>query len=54
MERVEKPWKEYYGEQKRRKKHGKPKVKSEEIQDLIDIGFYTREEAEEKFEIIEN
>lgn len=29
-------------------------MKLEEIQDLIDIGFYTREEAEEKFEIIEN
>lgn len=53
-ERVEKPWKEYCREQKRRKKHGKTKVKLEEIQDLIDIGLYTREEAEEKFEIIEN
>ena len=53
-ERVENPWKEYCREQKRMKKYGKPKVKSEEIQDLIDIGLYTREEAEEKFEIIEN
>lgn len=53
-EKIENPWKEYYGEQKRMKKHGKPKVKLEEIQDLIDIGLYTREEAEARFEIIES
>lgn len=53
-ERVENPWKEYCREQKRMKKQGKPKVKLEEIQDLIDIGLYTMEEAEARFEIIEN
>lgn len=47
-------WKGYCREQKQMKKHGKPKVKLEEIQDLIDIGLYTREEAEAQFEIIEN
>lgn len=36
------------------KKQGKPKVKLEEIQDLIDMGLYTMEEAEARFEIIEN
>ena len=53
-EKIGNSWKEYRREQKRMKKHGKQKVKLEEIQDLIDIGLYTREEAEAQFEIIEN
>lgn len=53
-EKIENPWKEYCREQKRTRKNGKPKVTLEEVQDLIDIGFYTREEIQNKFEIVEN
>lgn len=53
-EKIGNPWKEYCREQKQMKKQGNPKVKLEEIQDLIDMGLYTMEEAEDRFEIIKN
>ena len=52
--KVENPYKEYLREQKRIKRNGKPKMTKEEMQDLVDIGFYTEEEIKNKFEIIGN
>lgn len=53
-EKIGNPYKEYLQEQKRIKRNGKPKITTEEMQDLVDIGFYTEEEIKNKFEIIEN
>lgn len=53
-EKVGNPYKEYLQEQKRMKKNGKPKITTEEMQDLIDLGFYTEDEIHKKFNIVKN